>query len=125
MRDTAGRRHDKDSPDIRRLIDRLVEDARAWAGAELAVADIALREIKVRALRLAAWCGVAGAAFLCVLITLSQALVTLLRPFAGEAGAALLLSLGFALAGAGALVVAGRQMRGSGSLLRRWLGPGS
>lgn len=123
IHDKADERQEEDRPDIRRLLDQLVMDSRAWADAELRLAQVELAALKRQAFTLLGCAALAAGAVICVLITLSQAGVAALRPYTGEPAAQLVVCLAFALVSAAALLAARRNFNWrTESLFFRWLG---
>lgn len=77
-------------PELGRLVDRLAQDAREWAAAEMALARLELAALKAQAIRAALFAGVALAALLTFFIAMTQAAIALLAPHAGGEGVAAL-----------------------------------
>ena len=79
-----------EGPELGRLIERLRQDARDWAVAELALARLELAGLKVQAIRAGIFAAVAFAALICFLMAMTVAAIALLAPHAGGAGVAAL-----------------------------------
>lgn len=110
--------------DYGRLLERLAQDGRQWAEAELTLARIELSSLKSLVLRIAILAAIALAAMVCALVALSQAAIAGLASVVGSAGlAALLVALLLAAVAAIALwaMRAAMSWRAE-SIFLRWLG---
>lgn len=97
MLKTASEAETVTRPDIAELIQRLSDDSRRWAEAELRLARIELRDLRNNAVRAVAFAIVAFAAAFCALVVLSQAAVVFLAPVVGGYGWAAMVVAGVLL----------------------------
>lgn len=113
-----------EAPQTLLLLERLAAEGRAWMSAEAALARLELAELKLRALKAAGLAALALASVICVLVALTQAAIALLsQHVAGNATAALLVAVIFALVAALSAVLARRAMAWrADSMLLRWFG---
>lgn len=125
MLNRAAESDGNDRPDYCSLIDRLAQESREWADAELVLARIELAGLRAQLVRKAVFAAVGVLAALCVFMALTQAGILLLAPLMGSAGlAALAVALAFALVAA-VCVLAMRRVPQvpRESLVFRWFAP--
>ena len=110
--------------DIGSLLQRLAQEGRDWAEAEAALARIEIAELKKRVVKTAVLAGLAGGAVLCMMLALTQALITSLSGMITSVGGAALVVAGlFAVIAAVFLVAARRAVVWrTESIFFRWLG---
>ena len=73
-------------PDVMRLLDRLSNDGRRWADAEVTLARAEIGEFKAQAIRAAAFAILGFAAMFCALLALTLAAIAFLSPYVGGEG---------------------------------------
>ena len=113
-----------DTPELGRLLVRLMQESRDWAEAEARLARIELSVLRAQAVRMAALAAAAAAALLCMMLALTEAMIAALKHVvAGEGLAALIVAIGFAAVGVLCSVLARHSLAWrTESLFFRWFG---
>lgn len=114
----------RERPEISRLLERLAQESRQWAEAEVTLAQVELAQLKAQVLRAALFAGLGFAAMLCAVVALTLAATDALSRHVMAPGlAALAVAVALALAAAAFAMMARRAVSWhSESLFFRWLG---
>jgi uncharacterized membrane protein YqjE len=111
-------------PDMSQLLERLAQESRAWADAEVTLAQIELAELKAQAMRAAGFAAIGLAALICTMLALTEAGIALLGPYVSSMGiAALVMAAILAVITAACAYSARRAVAWrTESMFFRWLG---
>ena len=114
-------------PEIVRLIERLASEGRAWAEAEVALAQAEIIELKAQAIGAARYLALGAAAIIAALLALTQSVINLLGAYLhGPGVAALLVGFILMLVALGFMRAARRSLSWRAeSIFFRWFGGGT